>query len=360
MRRLQNIGRGGRVLVFASIMIGGLMGLLALTLLLITFSFNSGDRVMAVMLADGVIVAELATLPDDDAYPAAVAVDAAGTVYTGSRATGAIWAITPSADGGATVSEVPGTREAVGAVNGLDVAPDGSLLILDRVSSDPRAGGGMIWRRAPDGTLAEFGTIDDANGFVSPGDIAVDALGRVYATDRGRGLVWAWDADGANGRLWWLSPAPEGATPSGEGDETPLATPTGLAYEPATNSLLVTDSEQNTIHRVPITPEGGAGEAALVYRHDPAQAATAPSFTGIAVAPDGAIYAAALGQNGLVQVDAGRITYIAGNFRGINDVTAGADGALYAANFDSRGLVVPLIRPQLPFGIDIIRREANP
>lgn len=335
---IQRLGRGQRVAVFLSLMIGGVMLLVGLTALLISFSYNSSPRAMATALVEGVAVREFAALPDDDAFPAAVAVGADGTVYTGSRATGAVWAITLDGD----VSEIPDTREKIGAVNGLEIAPDDALLILDRLQSDPRASGGTIWRLS-EGELITFGTIEDANGFIAPGDITVDAEGRVYATDRGRNLIWQWDADGQDSRLWWVPP------PDIEG-----IVPTGLAYEPANNAIIVTDSEKNTIYRVAIGENGGAGTAELIYQHDPNDTTTMPSFTGVTVAPDGDIYAAALSQNGLVRVADGQISYIVGAFRGINDVAAAPDGRLYIANFDSRALILPLMQPQLPFAIDVI------
>lgn len=338
MQLIQRLGRGQRVAVFVCLMIGGVMLLVAVTALLISFSYNTSPRVTTTALVEGVSVREFATLPDNDAYPSAVAVGADGVVYTGSRATGAVWAINTDGE----VSEIPGTRESVGAVNGLDVAPDGALLILDRLQSDPRVSGGTIWRWFGN-ELTPFATIEDANGFIAPGDITSDAAGHVYATDRGRKLIWQWDVDGLDGRLWWVPPA-----------EIEGVVPTGLAYEPANDAILVTDSEKNTIYRIAISENGGAGEAELIYQHDASDTTTIPSFTGITVAPDGAIYAAALVQNGLVRVADGQIAYIVGTFRGINDVAAAPDGTLYAANFDSRSLVLPLVQPQLPFGIDVI------
>lgn len=347
MRWIQRLGRGQRVAVFVSLMIGGVLLLVGLTALLVSFSYNNNPRITATALVEGVSVREFAALPDDDAFPAAVSVGADGTVYTGSRATGTVWAISPDGDSDGVVTEIPGTRENIGAVNGLESAPDGTLFILDRLQSDPRASGGTIWRLSG-GELSTFGTIEDANGFISPGDITVDAAGRVYATDRGRNLIWQWDADSQDGRLWWVPP------PDIEG-----VVPTGLAYEPANNAILITDSEKNTIYRVPIAESGGAGDAELIYQHDLDDTTTTPSLTGITVAPDGTVYAAALSQNGLVRIINGEMHYIVGTFRGINDVTAAPDGKLYVANFDSRALILPLMQPQLPFAIDVVSVDSE-
>src|SRR5664279_3401904 len=136
LRSLQSMTLWQRRLVFFLIVVGVLMGLIAITWLLISLSLNSG-RGVSVALVPQATVRQFAALPDDNAYPASVAVAPDGTVYTASFATGTIWAITP--DG--KLSEVPGTRDGLKAVMGLAVAPDGSLLAVDQLDTDPRTSG---------------------------------------------------------------------------------------------------------------------------------------------------------------------------------------------------------------------------
>jgi sugar lactone lactonase YvrE len=158
-----------RRLVFFLIFGGGLLLLLAITLLLVNQSLNSGTRVVSVALIPDVTVRQFAALPDDDAYPAAVAVAPDGTVYTGSFATGAVWAMTPDGE----VSEVPGTRDAIGAVVGLAVTPDGGLLVVDQVDTDPRSAGGQVVRVSGD-AITIFADV----GFIAPNDLAIDRQGQ--------------------------------------------------------------------------------------------------------------------------------------------------------------------------------------
>lgn len=326
------------------LMVGGVLLLGALAVFLILLSINSTPRVLAVALQDGLTVQQFAPLPGEDAYPPAVAVAPDGTVYTGSYATGTLWAITPDGE----VTEVPGSNDALASITGLDVAPDGALLILTRATSDPRAAGGAIWRLTPDGTLAEFAQINDSDtesenqGFIAPDDITADSAGRIYATDRGRRAVWRWEADGSGGVQWW------------QPDEDNVI-PTGLAYDPLNNAIIVTDLAQHSIYRVSV--DSGTGD--LIYRYS--SGTTPPGFDGVTVAPDGTIYAAALEQNGIVTLregdtfDTSEIVYIAGNFRGSSDVAIAPDGTrLYVTNFDSASLVAPGVRPQLPFALDVI------
>jgi hypothetical protein len=331
LRRVQGLGTGQRILFFALMMVGGLLLLGGLTVFLILLSVNSTERATALALQDDVTVEQFAALPGEDAYPAAVTVSPTGTVYTGSYATGTLWSITP--DG--TVNEVPGSNDALPSITGLDFAADGTLYILARTSSDPRGAGGSIWRLGADGNLSKFATIEEEGGFIAPDDITVDAQGQVYATDRGRREVWRWNVDGTGGTAWWSS------------DEEEVV-PTGLAYDAANNAVIVTDFSLNTVSRIPV--EGG--EAEEVYRYTATE--NLPSFDGVAAAPDGTLYVAALEQNGIVTFQDGEMVYLAGNFRGGNDVAIAPDGRLYVTNFDSRSLVVPGVRPQLPFALDLV------
>jgi sugar lactone lactonase YvrE len=331
LRRIQSLPQGQRRIVFGAFIVGGLLLISGATVLLLVLSLNIG-RDQSIALVEGVQTAEFAVLPDDDAYPAAVAVGVDGTVYTGSFVTGTVWSIAP--DG--TVSELPGTRGVIGAVAGLAAAPDGTLYIVDQLDASPLQLGGEIWQRSPDGELSTLPSPPDERCYVRPDDVAVDAAGAVYISDRGRGEVWRWDAD-TGLTLWWTPPTL---------DDEQSPAPTGLAYDPVHGALIVSDTRLNTLYRVAIA----SAEAELLYAHS---GDFAPGFDGVTVGAAGTIYAAAPGQNGLVALRAGELEYLAGVFRGISDV-AYADGRIYATNFDSFSLVVPLVRPRLPFALDVI------
>lgn len=344
LKGFQQLGTGQRIVVFTTLFIGGLLLIVALALGLYLLSVNAAPRAVAVALADTLTVREFVALPDDDAYPSTVATAPDGRVYTGSYATGAVWLIQENG-AAATVTELPNTRELIGSVRGLAVTPDGTLHILDGISSDPRGAGGTVWRVEPDGTLTDLGGIqhpstaaNDVNrGFVSPKDIESDAQGNLYVTDRGWREVWKYDAGTGEASFFWRPEESDGA-----------AVPTGLAFDRANNTLIVTDSEANTVYRVDVA--SGAGE--IVYRYS--ETRTPPGLSGAAVTPDGTLYIAALDQNGIVRLDPEGIVYVVGTLRGASDVAAGADGRLYLTNFDSVGLVRPDVRPQLPFTLDVV------
>lgn len=333
IRRIQQRPVGQRKVIFGLIIGGGVLLITLVTLAFILLSFNTG-REQSVALVDGVTVREFATLPDDDAYPSGIAVGPDGTVYTGSYVSGAVWSITP--DG--VIREVPNTREQIGAVSGLTVGADGSVYVVDQLDADVVTFGGDVKRIAPDGAITTFATPDDERGFVLPDDIALDAQGRVYVSDRGRSEVWRFEPDGSGGVAWWTAPEPAA-------DVRPA--PTGLAYDPAHDAIIVTDSNLNAIYRVPVAN----AEAELLFRHRGQE--FVPGLDGVAVAPDGTIYAAALSQNGLVRLNNDELEYIVGVFRGISDVDW-FDNRLYATNFDSFSLLVPAVRPRLPFALDVV------
>ena len=65
--------------------------------------------------------------------PAAISAAPEGALYTGSFVSGAIWRVSPQGQ----VEELPGTRGALGAVAGLQAAPEGVLYIIDQWDASP-------------------------------------------------------------------------------------------------------------------------------------------------------------------------------------------------------------------------------
>ena len=340
LRNIQQLSRPQRQLIFALFFVGVLMAIIGLTVVLIASSLNNA-RQEAVSLVEEVSVHPLAALPDDDAYPSSVAAHG-DVVYTGSYVSGAIWRV--GADG--TVSELGGTRDALGAVSGLAAAPDGTLFVVDQFDTDTRSGGGDVKRILPDGSIEVFSDLASEGGFTTPDDVTLDAEGSVYVSDRGRNEIWRFEADGSGAALFW-------SPPPAEGDAAQPAV-TGLAYDPVADGIIVTEPERNTIYRVPVS----GGEADVLYQH-PTGEDFPPGFDGATVTPDGVLYVAALGQNGIVRVENGTITYIAGQFRGSSDVDTVDGERLYVANWDQSALALPLVQPRLPFALDVVEIGAE-
>ena len=229
--------------VFAALAIGAVM-IVAMT----WFVVGSAPRSQAIAVSADVTVSEFVTLPDDDAYPAALAIDQDGTLYTGSYQSGALWSISRAG----AVSEIPGSRERIGSVTGLDVAADGALIILDRIAPLD-AKGAVIWRYA-DGQLDLIVEIpdDERTGVTLPDDIAVDDDGRIYVSDRA-GKVVRFSMAGERLGIWWSA------------DCRVECAPTGLAWDHANDALLVTDSETDAI--LPYRVRGRRGRGCQPHLH---------------------------------------------------------------------------------------------
>ncbi|MEZ4669671.1 MAG: hypothetical protein R3E39_17335 [Anaerolineae bacterium] len=340
LQRILELPQGQRLAIFILIFGGGLLVLVLFTLALIRGSENSTTRTQGVALVNTVTVAPFAVLPDDDAYPAAVAVTHDGRVYSGSYQSGVLWVI----DTNGTVTEIPNSRDSIGAVSGLAVAADGTVYVVDQLDTDPATDGGDVKRLGTDGSITTFVSVPDDRGFLIPERAAVDDSGHVYISDRGRDEVWRFNDDGSGGTLWWSPPVLDGA----ERYDT-----AGLAYDASHESLLVTDGINNTIYRVPVD---NPAQGELLYRHG--SRPNSPLFFGLTVAADGSIYVAALSQNGIARLNGDNLDYIAGLFRGASDVAYAAPDKLYVTNWDQTSLQRTTEKPFLPFTLDVIRIES--
>ncbi len=300
---------------------------------------NSVPRTLGNPMIEGISIEEFVELPDDDSYPYAIALAPDGTVYTASYTTGTVWAINTNGE----VTELPSTREQVGSVTGLDVAPDGTLHILDRIAPLQEAGG-IVWRVADDGLEVIVNKDNsETGGFVLPEDIAIDGDGRIYVSDRGPDRVWRFDADGENGTIWWSSPRLADAT-----DYTPM----GLAYDSVNEALVISDSLHDLLYRVSLDAENPREETELLYQHNDRD--LEPGFDGVTVTDSGEIYVAGLGLNRVYHWRDGELIPIARDFRQASDVVVDSTrNLLYVTNFNGAGIGIGT-SPLLPFALDVI------
>ncbi len=302
---------------------------------------GSAPRSIAVAVDENVTVTEYIELPDDDSYPAAITIADDGTLYTGSYSSGALWMITPDK----FISEAEGVRNRVGSITGLDVAPDGTLYILDRIVALD-AMGAIIWKYQ-DGTLSSIVEIpnNETIGIVLPDDITVDAEGFIYVTDRDPARVWRYSSEGENMGVWWTPP------PSSDGES---GAPTGLAYNRENNLILITDSNRDRIYSV------DASATDLATANDSTQTLYADNnnndfgLDGIHVAPTGEIYVALLNFNRVARFDGNNLTMLARDFRGASDLVYNPMlDALIVTNWNQFSLGFGT-SPQLPFALDIV------
>jgi len=299
---------------------------------------GSAQRSQAIAERESVSVSEFTALPDEDAYPAALAIAADGTVYSGSYQTGALWSISPEG----IVAEIADSRDRIGSVTGLDVAPDGALYILDRIAA-LESKGAILWRYQV-GVLQSVVQIpaDRSIGLQLPDDIAVDSAGQIYISDRDPPRVWRYSSQGQNLGVFWRPPADQAAAP------------TGLAYDARRDAILISDSAQDALYRVP------AGATELAQAIDSTEtlfndgARKGYGFDGIAVTPAGEVYLALLAWNRAARLENGELQMLARDFRGASDlVYDAARHRLIVTNWNQFSLGFGT-RPQLPFALDAV------
>ncbi len=340
-----------RALLFlvASLAIGALL-IAAMT----WFVIGSAPRAQAVAVAAGLTVSEYMTLPDDDAYPAALAIGADGRLYTGSYQSGALWSISPEGE----LSEIPDSRARIGSVTGLDWAhagtdegtDEGTLYILDRIAPLD-AKGAIVWRYAGKSASNWEGTTEDTDGTLEailetanltlPEDIAVDSAGLIYISDRKTGIVWSYAPASGEFDFFWQLPCSE------------TCAATGLAYDAAHDALLITDSEQDSVFRVAVSDaaDEGARRAERLFFDE---ADSGYGMDGITATADGKIFIALLAWNRVAQLQDGELVMLARDFRGASDVAYDADAnRLFVSNWNQFSLGFGT-RPQLPFALDLI------
>lgn len=344
IRRIQSRPRWQRILIFVALVLLVLGGMLAITVPIVSYSYNDTPRSTAVAMLESITVREFAFLPDENAYPAALALAADGTLYTGSYVNGTVWRITPDGN----VTEITGAEQTIGAVTGLDIAPDGTLYVLDRLK--PLAAlGAIVWRIAPDSRLTKV--VDVAADVRLPYDVAVDGKGRLYISDAHpqAPMIWRYDWTTNTGENWWQLPTG--------------SSPTRIIYNPQAETVLVADTGQDILYSVRVDAANPAADAAQLYQYT-GSPAEAPGLEGIAVTTDDRIFVSALGLNRVAQVklDSGMLDYLAGAFRGSSDIAYDpARQRLYVTNWEQRSLLPePFlifqidILPHLPFAIDVI------
>lgn len=324
-----------RAIALAIMLIIAAVAILGFSVSLLLSALRAGDRELARAILPGTTLREFAVLPDDDAYPAALASAPDGTLFSGSFASGVIWQI----DARGRARELPGTREALYSISGLTVAKDGTLYILDgAIGAGQGSTNPAIYTLSPAGELQRFASVEE---WQLPDDIALDAAGNVYVSDWGADVVWRFTPNG-EGTIWWRPPINTVSSP---------IDPIGLAYDATRGALLISDPIGGRIYRVPVLSEDPRAATETLYEHG--EAPQPPGFDGLTATAEGEIYLAALGRNQLLRLRAGALEIIAEGFRGISDVVH-VEGRLYVTNWDQVSLVSQLVPARLPFAIDMI------
>jgi sugar lactone lactonase YvrE len=231
--------------------------------------------------------------------PEGIAITRTGDVYVTLLPLGQVIRVAP--DGSWSVVA---TLDAVaGGATGI-VADATGRLYVGVSSGNPATQGVHVIER--DGSTHRIaGT--EAIGF--PNGLAFDRRGNLYVTDSAAGIVWRIDRDGAV-TPWLAHALLQGTGAFGLG--FPIGA-NGIAYD---NGIMwIVNSEQGSLVRVPVNPDGSAGSPVL-FAADPALF----GIDGIALDVHGRVYGAVNVQNTIVRIDP-----TSGAFATIADAADGLD-----------------------------------
>lgn len=305
------------------------VGICGLSAALIFRSFQS-ERREPTTVFPGAEVTTLVELPGDRAYPEALTIGRDGNIYSGSFCTGDIWRITPEGELEVWVAE------GINSASSMIFGADSYLYIIEHGDCDPRSALSGLKRIAPDGTVSEFAPVEDDQILTG---LAFDSNGVLYATDAQSANILVFE-EGSAGEVWWQLP-----------DTPRSANPTAIAFDPLNNAMLVADSGNGIIYRIPITPERTPGEATKVYQDNTVE------LDGLTLDEQGQIIFALYNSDQVGRINtSGMFEVLAENFRKPSDV-AYADGKVYVTNSDAISLapvMSVLLDPSLPFTIDVI------
>ncbi len=190
------------------------------------------------------------------------------------------------------------------------VASDGAGHYL--VTAFDRAGKAVVYRVSGAGRLEKTWLVE---GGVFLNGIERIAPGRFLIADSYRGVVWSFDLATERFGLWLQSPLLTRAD-----EKNPLPAANGIRRDG--DSVLVSNTARMTLVRVPLKPDGSAGE--------PVNWVEKVNVDDFAVLPDRSILAATHIYNSVVRIDAqGRIEVLAEAGQGVTGSTSvalSADG----------------------------------
>jgi hypothetical protein len=219
---------------------------------------------------------------------------------------------------------------------GLRLEPSGELLVVYH-STMPGIPGG-IYRVPPGGGEASlFARADEVNA----ADLTRDAAGNLYMTDSRGGAIFRAGPEGGEMERWLQHPLLTGeasaclpAFPAG-----PLGA-NGIAVT-GSGDLLVNNTTKATVVRVPMNPDGSAGEPRVYAGPD---CHRMQGIDGMALDPEGNLYLGANFINRITKITPdGRITVLESG--GVLDFPSSvalgigpSNGDLFIANFAARSV----------------------
>jgi hypothetical protein len=199
---------------------------------------------------------------------------------------------------------------------------------------------------------AEDGTADTAT-LNAPAGVVADEAGNVYVTEARNHRIRRVAVDGTVTTLAGCGPSDVttgGRLRDGSGSQACFSVPTGIALGPDGN-LYISDSHDNRIRAM--TPTGDVTTFAGTGANGMTDAASPLSATfsyprGLAFGPDGALYVADAGNTAVRRIGKDGVTTVAKGSQEISGVAVAPDGTLYAltptgVDVVDSGMLVPIV-----------------
>ncbi len=312
--------------IFGAVVIGIVVGAAALLLGDLFGRWNSSPLREPKALAQGVTIAPFLSLNDERIFPYGIAY-ADGEFYLSLLGGNAVRKVTPEG-----AMRFMAQLDAPGAL----AYSRGKLYVID-YNQVGAFGTGALKVIAADGTLSNVGDSPSLRGLPLFAALAADGQGTVYLSHPENGSVWRITPDG-RATLFWTASSVANARPS----------PTGLVYDPRSDSVIVADSGTGSLYRLIETETGVEGQ--LLYRQQ--------GFDPRALALDrqGRLLVAVWqGDNGsLYRFDeANGLVALAEGFRQPTGVVV-VDNSAYVVSSGAFGLIGGVeVKP--PFRVDAVR-----
>ena len=326
-----------------------------------SFEFSEVGIVAGGGLGDGGSALTVSLLPRD------VLAGPDGTLYIADEQSNRVRAVSP----GGEITTVVGSGRyggddlAVGVFqgsfsipDGLDIAPDGTLYIVDLGNRQIRLASAGVLQPFVDPDHPVFSTVD---GRFAPASVAVGPNGKVHVVDRGTHIVWQFDPDGSGRK------AAGNGTRGYGGDGGPsalgqLSNPVAVAVG-SDRSIYIADRGNRRVRKVDpngtlSTIAGNGAEAPWEGEAAALQVSIDP--IDVALEPNGDLLVLDALGNRLLRLASSRLTVVA-RFAATSRpkaITVKPDGDIVVADYGSRQVTV-LDRSEALAGNGTIRASGD-